>query len=325
MKKLTLLVIAILSLLLAACSTSGEAAVTNAGNAGASTAVNRLNENYTNALPVQSQLAIGTLQLENTANAVGETEAAELLPLWQAVQALSNSDTTAEAEMTAVINQIQDTMTPEQVSVIAALQLTQDSLQAMLEDGTLTFGRGGGFGSANGSSNSSTSGGGFSGRGMAGGGFAGGPPDGGMPGGGFGGDPSAMETRQAAAADGSGSGFADFPSMAMTNAVIRLLQEKTGQQTMPEGFGVFGSAVTAVSEATGLSEDDVRAAVSEGQSLAQILEASGGDVAAVMAQLAESLTDSPLLQGQDPQEFVTNFLNGSSPAGSPPTDQPAQP
>jgi len=322
-KKLTLFVAAILSLLLAACSSSEAAVVTSGGNADASTAVNRLDENYADALPVQSQLAIGTLQLENTDNAVSEAEAAELLPLWQAVQALNNSDTTADAEMTAVINQIQDTMTPEQVTAIAALQLTADSLQAMLEDGTLTLGRGGGFGNASGSSASSNSGGGFNGRGgMGEGGFAGGPPDGGMPGGGLGGDPAALETRQAAT---DGSGFADFQSMAMTNAVVRLLQEKTGQQTVPEGYGVFGSAITAVSQATSLSEDEVRAAVSEGQSLAQILEANGGDVAAVTTQLAESLTDSPLLQGQAPQEFVTSLLNGSQTAGGPPTDPPAQP
>jgi len=133
----------------------------------------------------------------------------------------------------------------------------------------------------------------------------------------LGGDPSAMETRQAEFAEQSGS--ADFQTVAMSNAVIRLLEEKTGQA--PAGnFGLFGSAVTAVSQATGLSEDDVRAGLSEGQTLAQILAANGGDVDAVAAQLAESLADSPQLQGQDAQEAVTNLLQG----GQPSTDQSPQ-
>ena len=44
---------------------------------------------YENALDVTSQLALGTLNLEDTANAVTEEQAAKLLPLWRA---LSGSD-----------------------------------------------------------------------------------------------------------------------------------------------------------------------------------------------------------------------------------------
>ena len=106
----------------------------------------------------------------------------------------------------------------------------------------------------------------------------------------------------------------------MTNAVIRLLQEKTGQT--PSGtFGLFGSAVTAVSEAAGLSEEDVRAAVSDGQTLAQILEANGGDVEAITSQLVKSLADSPLMQDQDPQELVNDLLNGGQSFSSQPPQE----
>jgi hypothetical protein len=74
----------------------------------------RLTADYADALPVQSQLAVGMLQLEETDLAVDEALAAEILPLWRALQSLSNSYTTAEAEITAVLNQIQDTMQPAQ-------------------------------------------------------------------------------------------------------------------------------------------------------------------------------------------------------------------
>ncbi|MBP6473054.1 MAG: hypothetical protein KBE23_16710 [Chloroflexi bacterium] len=310
MKNLTLWLALLIFLGLAACSSGGaETAVTTANSTGnGDTAVSRLNETYADALPVQSQLAIGTLQLETTDQVVDEAQAAELLPLWRAALSLARSDTSAAVEIAAVINQIQDTMTPAQISAIAAMQITSDSMQAMIADGTLVFGRGG-FGGGN---NSSGQTGDLAGAPPAGEFPAGGGPgSGGGPGGGLGGDPSAMATRQAAAASGDGADFATFQETALTNAVIRLLENKTGEVSV-DNFGVFGSAITAVAQSTGLSEDDVRAAMTDGQTLAQILAANGGDVTAVIAELAQALQDSPMLQGQDPEVFVTDLLNGSA-------------
>ncbi len=309
MKNLTLWLTLLIFLVLAACSSGGaETAVTPANNAeNGDTAVSRLNETYADALPVQSQLAIGTLQLETTDQAVDEAQAAELLPLWRAALSLARSDTSAAVEVAAVINQIQDTMTPAQISAIAAMQITPDSMQAMIADGTLVFGRGGFGGGGN---NSSGQTGGFAGAPPAGEFPAGGGPgSGGGPGGGLGGDPNAMATRQAAAASGDSADFATFQETALTNAVIRLLENKTGEVSV-DTFGVFGSAMTAVAQSTGLSEDDVRAAIADGQTLAEILAANGGDITAVTAELAQALQDSPMLQGQDPETFVTDLLNG---------------
>ncbi|MBK6326230.1 MAG: hypothetical protein KA362_08105 [Chloroflexi bacterium] len=310
MKNLTLWLALLIFLALAACSSGGaETAVTPANNTeNGDTAVSRLNETYADALPVQSQLAIGTLQLETTDQAVDEAQAAELLPLWRAALSLARSDTSAAVEVEAVINQIQDTMTPAQMSAIAAMQITSDSMQAMIADGTLVLGRGG-FGGGNTSSGQT---GGSAGVPPAGDFPAGGGPgSGGGPGGGLGGDPNAMATRQAAAASGDSADFATFQATSLTNSVIRLLETKTGEVTV-DTFGVFGSAITAVAQSTGLSEDDVRAAMTDGQTLAEILAANGGDVTAVTAELAQALQDSPMLQGQDPETFVTDLLNGSA-------------
>lgn len=319
----SLVVSFILILLLAACSGGAESDVVTAVSSGqGGTAVaGRLSESSSGGLSVETQLAVGTLQLESTDLAVDETTAGELLPLWQALLSLAASDTTADVELTAVVNQIQETMDPAQIQAIADMHLTQDSIQTMLQDGTLTFGRGG-LGGNRASSDDAAGSGGFSGF-PGGGPGGGGPPDGGFPGGGPGGggigsDPNTIQTRQAEFA--SQSGGADFQAMAMTNAVIRLLQEKTGQT--PSGtFGLFGSAVTAVSEAAGLSEEDVRAAVSDGQTLAQILEANGGDVEAITSQLVKSLADSPLMQDQDPQELVNDLLNGGQSFSSQPPQE----
>ncbi len=186
----------------------------------------RLSENYDAALPVQAQLAIGTLQLENGDNAVDETLAAELLPLWQAVQSLANSETAADAEVTAVLNQIQDTMTPEQVAAIVAMQLTDESFQAMLADGTISMrGAFGGNQSADDSSSRVV----FRAAGPGGELPGGGGVPGGGPGSGFAGaDPSAQQTRIAERIAESGGDASSFQTMAMTGAVVRLLETKTG-------------------------------------------------------------------------------------------------
>ena len=83
---------------------------------------------FQDALPISSQLGFGTLLLEDSEYAVDSSQAAELLPLWKAARSLSESETVAEAELQAVFNQIQDTMTSEQISTIADLQLTGEEM-----------------------------------------------------------------------------------------------------------------------------------------------------------------------------------------------------
>ena len=73
---------------------------------------------------------MGTLKLEGTANAITAEQAKALLPLWQAVVALSGTTTTAEAELTAVQNQIAEALQPAQLQAIGALQLTTTQLNA---------------------------------------------------------------------------------------------------------------------------------------------------------------------------------------------------
>jgi len=98
-----------------------------------------LDTSYDNALNASSQLVLGTLQLEETDYAVTPEQAASLLPLWQAMQ----GGVTAQAEVNALLKQIEGTMTQEQLAAIAALQPTQEDLRAWMEEQGL--GMGGGF------------------------------------------------------------------------------------------------------------------------------------------------------------------------------------
>ncbi len=99
-----------------------------------------LSTGYEDALDVTSQLALGTLKLEGTANAVTGEQAAQLLPLWQA---LSGSGIQAETERQTIARQIESTMTEAQVAAIAAMALTQADEQAWIqEQGPAALGRG---------------------------------------------------------------------------------------------------------------------------------------------------------------------------------------
>jgi hypothetical protein len=303
---LILMGVLIMGTLVACGSTTDSAvAVGSADSAEFGTGkVARLRDDYNNALSIQGQLAAGTLMLEETDLAIDEALATELLPLWQAMQSLSDSDTTAAAEIVAVLNQIQDTMTMEQVAAIAEMMLTEDSLTTMLEEGVLTIGRGG-FGERSGAGGQGAS----PGEGFPGGGFPGGRPGGG-PGGGPGGDfqgvdPDAIATRQAQFA---GSGVATFQERALVGAVVRLMGTKTGEISPNEPLRFFETAFEVVSEATGLSPEDIQTQTNDGNTLAEIVEANDGDIEAVYAALVEALNDLPNTANLDIEQLVSQWL-----------------
>ena len=95
-----------------------------------------LDASYPDALSVRNQLALGTIQLEETENAVTPDQAAALLPLWQALQ----GGVTAQAEVNAVLKQIEGTMTDEQLAAVAGMQLTREYMGTwMQEQGVVTM------------------------------------------------------------------------------------------------------------------------------------------------------------------------------------------
>lgn len=85
------------------------------------------------AMGMEMKLAAGTLQLEDTAQAVTPEEAKALLPLWKAVKTLSSSETVTQQEISALYSQIEETMTDEQVQAIEAMSLNPQDLAALME------------------------------------------------------------------------------------------------------------------------------------------------------------------------------------------------
>jgi hypothetical protein len=231
--------------------------------------------------------------------------AAELLPLWRVAQSLINSDTAAALEIEAVYNQIQDTMTPDQISAIVEMELTEQSLTTLMEEGALDIGRGGFAGGRGaGLSEESTAPGGGLGPG---GGFLGSRPGEG-PGGGLpeGFDPEVMATRQAQFAEG---GTGRLMEVGLIVAVIRTLEAKTGEISEDQAVRPFDMVYRVIADATGLSLEEIRTMTTEGLTLAEIVKNNDGDLEQVRSSLIEGLSELPNAAELDLEELASEWLD----------------
>jgi hypothetical protein len=114
------------SMLLAACGTSNK----STGNTATDTQ---------GAMSLQEQLLVGTFKLEGTGLAVDQTQAATLLTLWQAYKELMSNNATAKEELDAVITQIQDSMTSDQLKAISDMKLTFTDVTSTMKDLGIEF------------------------------------------------------------------------------------------------------------------------------------------------------------------------------------------
>ena len=132
MKKWSLRILVFLvALALVGCSAiQGTAAATTAGTGAAGAGGTAANQG-SSALPQALQLLLGTMKLEETSIPVDAEQAASLLPLWKAFRSLGQSDTTATEEMTALVAQIQGTLTAEQQQAIQELGLSMQDMAAV--------------------------------------------------------------------------------------------------------------------------------------------------------------------------------------------------
>ena len=202
-------IVAIFSLLLGAALIAGCGVIPGLGsssNVPPSTPVGPINANYSNAISPAQQLILGTMNLQGNL-AVTPDEAAQLVPLWEAYQTLSTSNTAAPEELQAALVQVEQTMTPDQVQAIVNMKLTRQSMGAIFQQLGISLGGargtgtpragGGGFGGGGGGIFVGGGGGGIPGvtRGGGGGGFGGG--------GGSAPNPQAIATFRARASSGA--------------------------------------------------------------------------------------------------------------------------
>jgi hypothetical protein len=204
MKKLLLSTLILLTLALAACSSTSTGTPTSATN---------------NDLSIETQLAVGTLQLAGSEQDVSAEQAEELIVYWQVYDELTRSETSSQAEIDGLIEQIQETMTDAQMQAITDMEITQQDVITSTQGVSVV------------SSNSSDKAVSLpsSSSGMPAGGppaDGGAPPDGAMPVDLIGAAPaSGGDSAQSAEASSGLAGSAGVPSV-LLEALIQSLQRK---------------------------------------------------------------------------------------------------
>jgi hypothetical protein len=156
-----------LLVILSACSSTTSASSTS-----------QIQQITPSSLTLQNKLGLGILKLESSSLAVTACQANTLLPLWEAVKSLSTSNLTSAAEMSALYQQIEGSLTSDQVQAIQNLSLTQSELNTMIQQqSTVTSTKSSSSSSSSSSNVQSQAGGpGMDGGGMPGG-FTGGGSD----------------------------------------------------------------------------------------------------------------------------------------------------
>jgi hypothetical protein len=235
------------TLALTACGTSQNASPTQLPEVtqAIATAMSTIGPTSSNAITPADlgtlsavQLAIGTLKLEGTGQAVTATQAATLVSLWSSLKSIESqampqgnpqqgnqqsivtpgNNIAIQQQVDAQVKQIEAAMTSDQLQAIAKMQITQDSMKTTLQELGITM---------NGPQQNN--------RGTQGNGGGpvpsqGTPPVGGMPGGGAGNGalpgqgPGLMATPQASMGQSGG----DFIPPELINAVVQYLKQKAG-------------------------------------------------------------------------------------------------
>ncbi len=174
----------------------------------------------------QETLPAAILKLEGTDLAVTAEQAKTLLPLWKAVRSLGSSDTASADEIQALYDQIQESLTAEQITAIQGMSLTQDDLRSLMAGAVLETGAG-----SNSSSTAMTSSdrtqGGAPGGGIPTGDMGGTPPQGGDASGVMGAEVQTQATPQA---DQAENGSAANPmTQALISSLIQMLEERAAE------------------------------------------------------------------------------------------------
>ena len=156
MKKITISILTMLALLLTACSSASTptdepasameataiaevVATTRAATALAEqlptemlAVATNLTSDYENAAPVLMQLIVGLYQLENTDQAITADQATSLLSLLTSLKD-AYTNTITQEQIDSFVTQAVSVLDPEQIQVIAAMQITQETAMSVMQ------------------------------------------------------------------------------------------------------------------------------------------------------------------------------------------------
>ncbi len=129
MKMKWIVILTVLAILLAGCSatdTQPTEAIAPADSA--------LSTDGEDALPLKNLLMLGIIRLQDSDQAIMGEQSKEMLTLWQAYRAVTSTGDAATEETEALLKQIQEGLTPEQIATINDMHLTNDDLLAFYEE-----------------------------------------------------------------------------------------------------------------------------------------------------------------------------------------------
>ncbi len=127
-RKVLILASVLMLCLTAACSAQ---AASTTGNGQSGTALGQITD--PSDLSVKDKLGIGILSLDESSLSITADQAAALLPLWQAVQALGTDKSAASQEIAALYAQIQGALTADQLAQIEQSTWSQEELASLLQ------------------------------------------------------------------------------------------------------------------------------------------------------------------------------------------------
>jgi hypothetical protein len=194
-KKILWISLVIFTLTLTACSST--------------TKTNRIssrNKAPATALSTQTKLVLGTINLEGTDAMVTAEQATQLLPMFYVLQELNSSKSAAQEEVDGLVNQIQATLTKDQLQAIDGMSLSMRDVLAITQVNSKSSSK---------TSSTTTSSGAGAGR----------PPadmGGGMPSGGM----SSTNTTSVSSASGTMPAMGTSTPSALFDAAIKLLKTK---------------------------------------------------------------------------------------------------
>ena len=135
--------IVILTLLLASCGGTADPASTTSSNSDAYVSPN-LDVTYEGALNARLQLTLGSLKLAETNSPITADQAKTMLPLWEALLNMTRTGNSAQAEVNALLAQIEAAFTPDQLTAIREMRLTSPDMQTWASANGVTLGSGSG-------------------------------------------------------------------------------------------------------------------------------------------------------------------------------------
>jgi len=115
MKRISLITILLFALLLASCGGTADSASTTTVNSDAYVSPN-LDVSYENALSARLQLTLGSLKLAERETPITAEQAQVMLPLWEGLLNMTRTGNNAQAEVNALLGQIEAAFTPEQLT-----------------------------------------------------------------------------------------------------------------------------------------------------------------------------------------------------------------